>query len=451
MSSFNSIANTNTVNYVPVQATFDTSGNFLTFIGPGGVPFTAIGSGTWPISSGGTGASTAANARINLGLGTAATTNSTAYATAVQGQKADSAIGFVRRFKQKIADGGQVRIVIVGDSNVAGAGTGSGGSFLYNDAALTGMIPLLAQKLTTVYNRKTIDSAWIGSQNVNAQVSFPIYDPRVTVTGGADYALNGLGGTYLTNSSGVAGTFTFTPAESFDSFQIIYVTASGNSTATITSNLSATVLATLNGNQSLAVRDSGVVSIGGNATSLTVSMTAGSGFPFYVMTWKNSVPSIQLLKAGWAAGTVANNASLTNVYDAGSVLKSNILGADLVIINSLTINDAGNGTSVASWSASMQSLINSIQASGADIAIASGLNLELAAAPSPANDLLLEPELRGLCARNNIPLLEMNTLWKPASIYGVGKYYTFDYRHFNATGAIDYADQYAKFINQLAS
>jgi hypothetical protein len=38
---FNNVANTLTTNFVPVQATFDTSGNFLTFIGPGGVPFTA--------------------------------------------------------------------------------------------------------------------------------------------------------------------------------------------------------------------------------------------------------------------------------------------------------------------------------------------------------------------------------------------------------------------------
>jgi len=39
MSAFNGIANTNTVNYVPVQATFDSSGNFITFIGPGGKAF----------------------------------------------------------------------------------------------------------------------------------------------------------------------------------------------------------------------------------------------------------------------------------------------------------------------------------------------------------------------------------------------------------------------------
>jgi hypothetical protein len=44
------------------------------------------------IADGGTGASTAANARTNLGLGTAATTASTDYATAAQGTKADTAL-----------------------------------------------------------------------------------------------------------------------------------------------------------------------------------------------------------------------------------------------------------------------------------------------------------------------------------------------------------------------
>jgi hypothetical protein len=48
--------------------------------------------GTVAIGSGGTGATTASGARTNLGLGTAATTDSTAYATAAQGIKADNAV-----------------------------------------------------------------------------------------------------------------------------------------------------------------------------------------------------------------------------------------------------------------------------------------------------------------------------------------------------------------------
>lgn len=42
---FNNVANTLTTNFVPVQATFDASGNFITFIGPGGVAFTTGGGG----------------------------------------------------------------------------------------------------------------------------------------------------------------------------------------------------------------------------------------------------------------------------------------------------------------------------------------------------------------------------------------------------------------------
>lgn len=48
--------------------------------------------GTLALANGGTGGTTAAAARTNLGLGTAATTNSTAYATAAQGVKADTAV-----------------------------------------------------------------------------------------------------------------------------------------------------------------------------------------------------------------------------------------------------------------------------------------------------------------------------------------------------------------------
>jgi hypothetical protein len=53
---------------------------------------TADVTGTLPVANGGTAATTAAAARTNLGLGSAATTSSSAYATAAQGAKADAAL-----------------------------------------------------------------------------------------------------------------------------------------------------------------------------------------------------------------------------------------------------------------------------------------------------------------------------------------------------------------------
>lgn len=103
------------------------------------------------MENGGTGASTPAVARTNLGLGTAATQNSTAFATAAQGATADSAVqpGDLGALATKD------QIAVPGD--IAATGTPSATSVLFGDGewkSLTGGGDMLA----SVYDPQEIEA-----------------------------------------------------------------------------------------------------------------------------------------------------------------------------------------------------------------------------------------------------------------------------------------------------
>ena len=108
-------------------------------------------SGTLALANGGTGATTAANARTNLGLGTAATQNSTAFATAAQGTKADTAVQTIASADGSITITGTTAIdlavaasttMIVQVRNATGS-TITKGSAVYINGAI-GQIPTVA-------------------------------------------------------------------------------------------------------------------------------------------------------------------------------------------------------------------------------------------------------------------------------------------------------------------
>ena len=104
--------------------------------------------GTIPISAGGTNATTAADARTNLGLGTAATTNSTAYATSAQGTLADNAISAVTST----------------DSSVTITTTGTSKNLSVSYSGLVGAVPTWNQNTTG--NAATAD-ALVNTRNIN--------------------------------------------------------------------------------------------------------------------------------------------------------------------------------------------------------------------------------------------------------------------------------------------
>jgi len=128
-----------------------------------GGPVTTSGTltlgGTLAVGYGGTGATTAAGARINLGLGTAATTDASAYATAAQGAKADTAVQTVTSLDGSVAITGTTAIdlsvsvaastnnVLVQVRNTTGA-TLTKGTVVYINGA-TGQLPTVAKAIAS--------------------------------------------------------------------------------------------------------------------------------------------------------------------------------------------------------------------------------------------------------------------------------------------------------------
>jgi hypothetical protein len=115
--------------------------------------------GTVAIANGGTGATTAVNARTNLGLGSAATQDSTAFATAAQGTKADTAVQTIGSTDGSVSITGTTAIdlsvavaadtnnVICKVRNATGA-TLTKGTAVYISGA-TGQLPTVSKALAT--------------------------------------------------------------------------------------------------------------------------------------------------------------------------------------------------------------------------------------------------------------------------------------------------------------
>lgn len=94
------------------------------------VDLTEYSGGALPVAGGGTGATDASGARTNLGLGTAATTAASSYATAAQGATADAAL-------PRAAGGASVENIGAVESNVNTVATSGGTETL--DTSLYGV------------------------------------------------------------------------------------------------------------------------------------------------------------------------------------------------------------------------------------------------------------------------------------------------------------------------
>lgn len=350
--------------------------------------------------------------------------------------------GFTRAFPAKLAAGGVSRVLIYGDSNVAGAGAGTSGSYLYAGAYARHF----PSRVNPTLNHVSYQS-YMGCQNVNGTVDFRSYDPRFSYTGGVSVWAVGscasLGGDCLTCTGSQSGVITFNVGKPFDQIEIIYVTASGNSTVTVAAG--GNTVTTIIGNQATALRTTGIVNVGSIQTSMTLTFSAANGTPIIgIITRLSTFSGIELLSAGWAGAPIASLISSANPWNALNAFA--VLKPDLVIVNGATLNDASAGTTASAWATSANTLIDAIRATGSDIAWATGLNAEGDA--SDANSVALNKQLRNTCSERNVPLLEVQESWRPKAIYAPSWYY--DNRHPNYDGYGDIAAKYSAFLDALS-
>ena len=359
--------------------------------------------------------------------------------------------GFTRRWRSAVKNvrnqSAYARVLILGDSNVAGAGAGTGGSFNYNGAATRGFPPRLpTSELPYRF------SSFAGGQFVDPTVAFTTFDTRWAFSGGAQIWNPGtvISGSAITCAASTTGVATFMLGQPFDRAEVIFVSASGNSAATVTAASAgggSETLGSIVGNQATAMRSTGALACSTPRDSLAINFASGGGLPISgVITWSNGVKEVHVMAAGWAGGTIANVAQNAQVfYSLPAVAAFN---ADLVLVNGLTLNDASAGTTTSAWQTSAQTIIDTVRAQGSDIAWITGLNVETDA--SNATNLALNRTLRQVCQLNNVSLLDMHERWRPQAQWAPNASYYYNSRHPSYLGYGDYAAMIARFCRLIA-
>jgi lysophospholipase L1-like esterase len=301
---------------------------------------------------------------------------------------------------------GRGKVVIIGDSTTAGAGSGSSGTSLMVGAAANAW----PKKLAAIPNSPVpfLSNSWWATQGCYGAsgVTLPTYDPRVAL--GANWApnLTTLGGQLIRYATGAVNNLSFTPTGAFDTIVVYFVKNNSNGSATVNVDGGAS-LGTLNtNNASLVLGSQSFTCTKGTHTINIVPNNDNQLFILGIQTYDSTSPAIDILSTSSYGALASTFTANVNVYDPRPVLR--FLAPDLTII-CLTINDSNNGTALATYLANVQLLITDGKLSG-DVVLMVG-------APSnttQATDGTLDSFIAGLTAlaqTNGCPLINLKTRW----------------------------------------
>lgn len=257
-----------------------------------------------------------------------------------------------------LAGEARAKLLFVGDSTTVGAGAGTGGSGNMNSAISRSIAARVASNLNRTVPTMW-DSIW-GSQNVTSLVTYPAYDPRVSLGTGWSMAGGGtLGSHFFQYTTGSAGTLAFTPTASCDRATVYYYRNAGQGSYAINVDGGATISTVSTAGAAGFVADTVSFAAGTHTINLVASNN-GNMFISGVIPWLSTTVSVDVILGGWhgaLAGTINGAGSF------GPLTALRAIAPDCTVIN-LTINDSNAGTDMATYRGHMASIIAAAQESG---------------------------------------------------------------------------------------
>jgi hypothetical protein len=369
-----------------------------------------------------------------------AMTRSAGISGGIQTQK-----GFTKTFQsrvaQALANGGNVKVMIIGDENTSGFGANTTNSYT---GAFAKSMPNNLASTKLPFSLPT--NHWAGNQiaPTDTIANFLLYDTRFAATGGASTWNPPQFGGALSFTGTIASTITFTPGSQFDRIEIGLTTATGNSVGSVT--VGGNNVGTLNSNAPLGISRVNI-DLSSLASSFVINYPGtGGGLPIaWVRTWKSTESSIHIMQAGWNGAKIADWNTTTQVYQTKAAMQ--LLAPDLVIVNGLVLNDAIAATTAATWATSFTTLKDTIRTTGAELAYITSINYQPVGGATWTNARALNAQARLSCDQWDVPMLEMEYEWLPSAGYTAN--YS-DTRNPSGTGYAVQAALVSQFIESLA-
>jgi len=274
---------------------------------------------------------------------------------------------------------GRATLAIVGDSTQTGLGDSGAGGGGGSNPDTSGncyrpkCAPVALRQLFTVAGLPSRSDAILGDNyGPNGSViNYTSYNPNVTMAAGwsidTTFANRTAAGNYFLCTTGTAA-MTFTPEETANRFDILYVVETGAGTFTITD--ASGTLATIDANNTAALGKVTVSRAGSSILPISIQRTGvgGSIKIIGIIPYDTNAPRFEIWNLGYSGAEASNQWLASNLptspFNVIGLLNPNAFKFEL------GLNDSNGSRTPATFKTSMQSLIDKVKVPTIDILLA---------------------------------------------------------------------------------